>query len=79
MLVRGVCFSLVQIGEHMNKLHELIGEKYPNIPWIKAIGLRNLIVHVYHRVKAEIIYETVTKDLDPLKQSLLEIKGVIDN
>ncbi len=65
----------MQIGEHMNKLHDLIGEQYPDLPWKKAIAMRNLIVHVYDQVKAEVVYDTATKDLDPLYSSLLEIKN----
>ena len=75
LLVRGVSFSIAQIGEHMNKLHDLIGEQYPDLPWAKAVTMRNIIVHVYEHVKAEVVYDTATQDLDPLYNSLLEIKN----
>lgn len=74
LLVRATCFSLCQIGEHMNKLEKDFGSRYPNIPWRDAIDMRNLIVHVYNKVKAEIVYKTVKNNLKDLTDGLLVIK-----
>ena len=74
LLVRATCFSLVQIGEHMNKIENELGSKYPNIPWDKAIKMRNLIVHVYNAVKTEPVYWTVKNDLPSLRESFVEVK-----
>ena len=74
LLVRATCFSLVQIGEHMNKIENELGSKYPNIPWDKAIKMRNLIVHVYNVVKSEPVYWTVKNDLPSLRESFVEVK-----
>ena len=73
LLVRATCFSLVQIGEHMNRLEKKIGTEYPNLPWSEAIKLRNLVVHVYNQVKSEIIYEVAKIDLPKLKANFLKI------
>ena len=75
LFVRATCFSIAQIGENMSKLEEKIGEKYPDIPWRKAKDMRNIIVHVYNKVKAEVVYNTAIKNMDELKQSLLKIKS----
>lgn len=32
LFVRGTCFSLMQIGEQLNKLESIFGTDYPNIP-----------------------------------------------
>ena len=79
LLVRATCFSLVQIGEHLGKLEELLSPHYPNIPWTEARKMRNLIVHVYDNVKAEIIYETVKNDITGLKNNLCKIQDDIKN
>ena len=78
LLVRATCFSLVQIGEHMAKLEDKIGSDYPDLPWRRAKDMRNLIVHVYNHVKAEIIYSTIQNDLDELEEKLLLIKSEIE-
>ena len=75
LLVRATCFALVQIGEQMGKLEKELSDKYPNIPWTEAIKMRNLIVHVYNKVKAEPVYWTVKNDLPKLKESFEIIKN----
>ena len=77
LLVRATCFSLVQIGEQMNKLEENYKELYPNIPWTAARKMRNLIVHVYSKVDAAQTWQTATKDLDELKTMFNEVKSTI--
>ena len=75
LLVRGTCFCLMQIGGQMNNLEKELSKDYPNVPWDKAVKMRNLIVHVYNKVKYEPIYWTVKNDLPLLRQSFVEIRN----
>lgn len=77
LLVRATCFSLVQIGEQMNRLEESLGKKFPNLPWREARRMRNLIVHVYNKVDAEEVFATYKNDLESLKREFLKIKEVL--
>ena len=77
LLHDAVSFVIAQIGERMNKLEELLGNKYPNLPWKQARRMRNLIVHDYDNVSYEKVYNTATVDLEILKQDLLKIKDDI--
>ncbi len=74
LLPEAICFSLAQIGERMNKLEELIGAKYPSLPWKQARKMRNIIVHDYDGVDFEKVYFTAVGDLPPLKESLIRVK-----
>lgn len=74
LYVRATCFSLMQIGEQLAKLREVFGKDYPNIPWIEANKLRNLIVHIYNKVDPKQIYSVAKNDLEPLKREILLIK-----
>lgn len=74
LLVRGTCFCLIQIGEQMNNLERKLSKDYPDTPWDKAVALRNLIVHVYNKVKIEPIYWTVINDLPLLRQTFSKIR-----
>lgn len=74
LLVRATCFCLVQIGEQMTNLEKELSNEYPDIPWSKAIRMRNLIVHIYNRVKSEPVYFTVKNDLPLLKESFEMIR-----
>ena len=77
LLQEAISFSISQIGERMNKLEELLSDKYPNIPWKQARKMRNIIIHDYDHVDFEKVYYTSTKDLPLLKQELLKVKNDI--
>jgi len=36
-------------------------------------AMRNLIVHEYHRVDPQVVWDTVHNDLEPLRVQLLEV------
>lgn len=72
--MRATAFSLMQIGEQMNKLESLFRDSYPDLPWKDARDMRNIIVHVYSKVDADQVYSTATKDLKILKENFELIK-----
>lgn len=67
-------FSIVQIGEQMSKLENILKDKYPEIPWEYAKGMRNFIVHDYDNVDSKLVYNTIKNDLPKLLKSFLKIK-----
>lgn len=77
LLVRATAFSLMQIGEQMNKLENSYKELYPELPWKDARDMRNIIVHVYSKVDAAQVYLTATKDLKILKKYFEKIRNDI--
>lgn len=79
LLVRATCFSIMQIGEQMNRLRKEFGDKYPEIPWDDARDLRILIVHIYNKVDSEQIYKTAINDLPILKEAFLGIKNNLES
>ena len=62
------------IGEASKNLPDQIKEKYPEIPWRKMYGLRNLISHEYFGVDYEMIWEIITSDLP---QNLLDLEEIL--
>jgi uncharacterized protein with HEPN domain len=74
LLQRAICFTLVQIGEKMVKLRDLLEDDYPDVPWKRAIGMRNFLTHDYDSVDLQAVYETVKNDLPKLKELFEEIK-----
>ena len=71
ILVRATTFLIAQIGEQMIKIEETLKE---DLPWKEARNMRNLIVHVYDSVKAEVVYQTAKEDLNSLKNKMLLIR-----
>lgn len=70
LLGRAICYSILQIGEELSRLRDKFEEEYPNIPWKKVNGLRNLLVHEYAKVDFEQIKYVVNNDLIPLRKQL---------
>jgi len=61
------------IGEACKQIPQTIRNKYPEIPWQRIIGIRNVIVHEYAAVDIEIIWGTVKNDLPVLKNQIQQI------
>ena len=74
LYMRAVSFSMMQIGETMNKLESILRADYPDVPWKHARDLRNLIVHDYGKVDAETVFFIVKNDLPELKEAFIVIK-----
>ena len=75
VLLRATCFSIGQIGEQMINIESDLKDKYPDLPWKRARGMRNLIVHEYQRIDSEMVYSTIKNDLPPLKEAFEAIKN----
>ena len=74
LLLRATCFSISQIGEMMNQLEQKLSSKYPDLPWVEARKMRNIIVHDYGSTDVEQVYSTIHNDLIPLKEAFLKLK-----
>jgi uncharacterized protein with HEPN domain len=58
------------IGEAARSLEPDIRETFPEIPWTKIIGMRNVLVHHYFEIDTEIVWSVVEKDLPLLKKQI---------
>ena len=61
------------IGEASKNIPTDIQKKYPEIPWRKMYGLRNLIAHEYFGIDYEMIWEIARKNLPQNRIDLIEI------
>lgn len=70
LIFDGCVMRLQIIGENIKKIDESTnGEllfEYPEIPWRKIIGLRNIISHEYANIDEEIIFAVIRQSLPPL-------------
>ncbi|MBM7366362.1 HepT-like ribonuclease domain-containing protein [Gordonia hydrophobica] len=62
--------NLQIIGEAVNHLPMDITEAHPEIAWPQIRGFRNILVHQYFGVDAEIVREVVETYLPPLAEAL---------
>lgn len=71
--VDAVVRNLEIIGEAARQIPEAIRERYPDIPWRRVIGFRNIVVHEYFAVDVGIIWTIVRENLPALKTKLRQM------
>ena len=68
------CMVLIAIGESIKNLNKVSEGKllptYPTIPWKKVMGIRDIMAHHYFEVDADVIFEVISKELEPLKKAI---------
>jgi uncharacterized protein with HEPN domain len=73
MLADALARVLEIIGEAAAQSSPEFREQHPEIPWAKAIGMRNRLIHAYPDVDLDILWSTVTEDIPPLIGQLRNI------
>ena len=70
VLMDSMCFRLIQVQENAKKLSEAYKLAHDDVEWRDIAGLRNYIVHDYGNVDITILFDTLTKDIPILIESL---------
>lgn len=63
------------VGEAATRVSDAGQERYSSIPWHKARGMRNRLVHGYDRIDLVVLRHTITDDLPPL---IAELERIIE-
>jgi uncharacterized protein with HEPN domain len=58
------------LGEAAGRISPEDRAKYPQIPWIQLVNLRNRLIHGYDQVDFDILWQILTRDLPPLIEEL---------
>lgn len=72
-----VLYNLVVIGEAAAQLSDETRSAAPEIPWLRVVGLRNLIAHEYFRVDLEVIQSILAEQLDELAKTVSRLHGPV--
>ena len=67
------------IGEAVKNIPDNLKEKYPEIPWKKIAGLRDIIIHTYFNIDLDITWEIIKKDIPILEKQIRIIKENIES
>ncbi len=74
---RMLTLSLVKlieiIGEAASRVSVEKQQQLETIPWAQIIGMRNRLIHAYFDINLNILWKTVTEDLQPLISNLEQI------
>ncbi|MGA7579509.1 MAG: DUF86 domain-containing protein [Desulfobaccales bacterium] len=61
------------IGESSRALSANIREAYPEVPWAKIMGMRNILVHNYFEIDLPVVWNAVERELPNLKRQVASI------
>jgi len=76
MVIDAVVRNFEIIGEAVSHVPDSIKEMYPDVPWYKMKGMRNIIAHEYFSVDQDIVWDTARKALPFVAE---QIKKIIDD
>ena len=71
--------NLEIISEATRKLPKNLKDKELDIPWKAIAGIGNVLRHDYHKTYPVVLWETVIKDLPPLKTVILRMRHELDS
>jgi uncharacterized protein with HEPN domain len=69
--------NLEIISEASRRLPQPAKDAEGQIPWRAIAGIGNVIRHDYHDTYPTVLWETCSKDLQPLKSALTRIRATI--
>lgn len=83
LLLDGICMKLIAVGESIKRLDKITAGRllpqYPDIPWRDIMGMRDIIVHHYFEVDADVVFATVRENIPPLLATIYEMEAMIKN
>ncbi len=73
VIIRAIELDCIIIGEAANHLSDEFMDIHSEIPWHYMRGLRNQIVLAYFNISPQILWETIHKDIYPVRKHLERI------
>ncbi len=62
-----VARNLEIIGEAVKRLPEAFRASHAEVPWREMAGMRDILIHAYHRVDVDLVWATVEQSLPSLR------------
>ncbi|MBW4440406.1 MAG: DUF86 domain-containing protein [Plectolyngbya sp. WJT66-NPBG17] len=66
------------IGDATKNLSSEIKQAYPDVPWRRMAGFRDVLVHDYLRIDFNIVWEIIEIEIPNFKPQILEILQILN-
>jgi uncharacterized protein with HEPN domain len=63
-------YHLTLIGEAAARLSPGLRDRHPEIPWLRVIGMRNILIHGYFAIDLEEVWVTVERRVPILRTQI---------
>ena len=67
-----VIYNIMVIGEAANMLTFEFRETHSEVKWRQVTNMRNFLIHGYHNVEEDLVWEAVTVDLPTIREHILK-------
>ncbi|MEJ6951703.1 HepT-like ribonuclease domain-containing protein [Natronospora cellulosivora (SeqCode)] len=68
-----VITRIMIIGEATKQISDDLRQQYQHIPWKNMAGMRDILIHRYHGIDLEIIWEVIKVELPEIENDLMKI------
>ena len=65
-----VIYNFMIMGEAANMLTQKFRDTHTETQWRQITNMRNFLIHGYHNVEDDLVWEAVSKDLQPLRKQI---------
>lgn len=73
-LISAVSFEIAILGEAVKRLSTQLQQSRSEIPWRKMAGMRDRLIHGYHDIDVDELWNTAIRDVPVLLDQLREIQ-----
>ena len=72
-------WQICVIGEAANRIPEGIRQMAPEVDWRRMTSMRNVLIHEFHKIEYDIVWDVTQKDLLPLIAAIRRLRDNLNS